>query len=623
MKVNFKKTYMTLFRVFTFALCTTILLAACNTGGDDTPSLVPDDSGIVDTLPGPALPPVNDDNHRGTPLERHGKLQVIGGQLCDSTGSPVQLKGMSSFGLQWGEGFWVLTDDAFDVLADDWECDIIRLAMYVGENGYASNPSVVLARVEKGIELASARGMYVMVDWHVLTPGNPIDDVYLTAGLDDPDMPAEFLALRDAHPDWTGPQVFFGYLAQKYGAQGNMLWETANEPNGLGSFDNRFTVWSERLKPYHESIIEVIRLFDIDGIVICGTDNWSQYVDAPINDPLDDANVMYSMHFYAGTHDIGYDRDPNNPDVYGTYWLRKMTDDALAAGLAVFCTEWGTSEASGDGGPFINYSTRWMEYLDTNRISWCAWSMAQKNEKSSAFNTSVTPNPSGAWPDEQMTTSGRFYRAMIKGEPVPMYPGPPEHNGDVSRLPVVDSGEFDGFTFEDGTLEGWARNGASTIENSDISVGVAETNALTFPLTLIPGNEAWEDGARLGSPFWSETELPLSRCAKITAFTMDLFLDVDSASTGTMQLVIIPEPDGAGWWYEAGTVEIDPVNDGEVITNDFGKELRKYTIELPFSISQYSERVRVRSIILVLYNNEGSSDFSGNVYFDNIGFMFE
>lgn len=61
-------------------------------------------------------------------------------QLCDAGGNPVQLKGMSTFGLQWDEGSWILNEKAFDALAYDWKCDIIRLAMYVQEDGYASHP---------------------------------------------------------------------------------------------------------------------------------------------------------------------------------------------------------------------------------------------------------------------------------------------------------------------------------------------------------------------------------------------------------------------------------------------------------------------------------------------------
>jgi len=613
------KRYIKLALTLIFLLSAVLFISACK---DDSPGEEPPGAGTGMEYPCDPPPPPPKYDSSLTPFENYGVLNIVNGQLCDKDGFPIQLRGMSSFGLQWGAGSWVLTDDAFDVLANDWECDIIRLAMYVTEAGYRDNPSLVLSYLEHGIELATERGMYVMVDWHILTPGDPMHEDYLTAGLDDPDMPLGFLNLRDANPNWTGPQVFFAYLSQKYAYQGNVLWETANEPNRIGSYNDRFDVWTERLKPYHESIIEVIRLYDKKGIIICGTDNWSQYIDAPVNDPIDDPHVMYSMHFYSGTHDTGYDESPANPGIFGDYWLRRMTDNALAAGLAVFCTEWGASEASGDKGPYIDFAIRWIEFLADRKISWCAWSLAQKNETSSAFFASVTSNPSGRWPDEQVTDTGRFYRAMIKGDPVPMYPGPPEHNGDISKRPVVDKGPFKLFTFEDGTLEGWSRDDNSRVQNADIVVGVAESNALMFPITMVPGEDQWEQGARLGSMFFSQEEMPLARSGEITAFTMEVFLDENAATEGTMQLVIVLVPDGAGWWYEAGRVDIDPVNGGERITTADGRELRKYTILHPFTIAEYSSRVRVRNIILPLYN-EGHSDYSGNVYYDNIGFIFE
>ncbi|MCL2627270.1 MAG: glycoside hydrolase family 5 protein [Oscillospiraceae bacterium] len=611
MKAKFNSRFSLLLALI-MLLCVAVFVVACNDNGEEVPTPTVDPGGVSGADPTPSTTPPSQPTYgeHDTPFGKYGVLQIIDGQLCDSNGFPVQLRGMSSFGLQWGAGSWVLTEDAFDVLADDWECDIIRLAMYITEAGYRTNPSLILSHVELGIKLATERGMYVMVDWHILTPGDPMHEDYLTAGLDDPDMPAEFLALRDANPNWTGPQVFFAYLAQKYGSQGNILWETANEPNRIGNYNNRFETWTTRLKPYHESVIEAIRQFDEKGIIICGTDSWSQLIDAPVNDPIDDPHVMYAMHFYAGTHDTGNDN-----------WIRGMVDNALSHGLAVFCTEWGTSEASGDKGPYIDYSIRWMEFLADRKISWCAWSLAQKNEVSSAFTASVTSNPQGAWPDDQVTDSGRFYRAMIKGDPVPMYPGPPEHNGDISRRPVADKGEFSLFTFEDGTLEGWSRDDTSKVQNSDITVGVAESNALMFPMTFVPGEDAWEQGARLGTMFFTDQEMPLSRSRDITAFTMEIFLDVDAATDGYLQIAVIPVPDGAGWWYEAGRVDIDPINGGEVITTADGRQLRKYVIDLPFTIQDYSSPVRVRNIILALFN-WGETDYSGTVYYDNIGFKF-
>jgi endoglucanase len=45
---------------------------------------------------------------------------------------------------------------------------------------------------------------------------------------------------------------------------------------------------------------------------------------------------MYALHFYSGTH---------------TSWLRDKANTARSAGLALYVTEFGTSQASGDGGP--------------------------------------------------------------------------------------------------------------------------------------------------------------------------------------------------------------------------------------------------------------------------------
>lgn len=72
--------------------------------------------------------------------------EITNRQICDKDGNPVQLKGMSTFGLQWEDGAWVLNDKAFDALAKDWKCDIIRLAMYVSEEGYKANPEEMLKK---------------------------------------------------------------------------------------------------------------------------------------------------------------------------------------------------------------------------------------------------------------------------------------------------------------------------------------------------------------------------------------------------------------------------------------------------------------------------------------------
>ena len=72
-------------------------------------------------------------NDKSTPVERYGALQVVGTQLCDKDGNPVQLCGMSSHGLHWHGKF--ANRDVIKWLRDDWNCDLWRAAMYAGESG--------------------------------------------------------------------------------------------------------------------------------------------------------------------------------------------------------------------------------------------------------------------------------------------------------------------------------------------------------------------------------------------------------------------------------------------------------------------------------------------------------
>ncbi|MEU0746137.1 cellulase family glycosylhydrolase, partial [Streptomyces albogriseolus] len=111
--------------------------------------------------------------HRAaTPVDAHGRLQVCGTQLCDQYGVPVQLRGMSTHGTQWYAR--CLTDASLDALAHDWRADVLRVSTYVQEGGYETDPAHFTALADRLIRQASDRGLYVIVDWHMLTPGDPM-----------------------------------------------------------------------------------------------------------------------------------------------------------------------------------------------------------------------------------------------------------------------------------------------------------------------------------------------------------------------------------------------------------------------------------------------------------------
>ena len=95
-------------------------------------------------------------------VEKHGKLRLDGVQLVDESGAPVQLLGMSSHGLHWFPDCY--TFEAIEHLVKTWGTNVFRAAMYVGEGGYASDPSVK-QKVKDIVAWTKELGIYVVIDW--------------------------------------------------------------------------------------------------------------------------------------------------------------------------------------------------------------------------------------------------------------------------------------------------------------------------------------------------------------------------------------------------------------------------------------------------------------------------
>jgi endoglucanase len=152
--------------------------------------------------------------------------------------------------------------------------------------------------------------------------------------------------------------------------------------------------WSKVLKPYHTAVIDTIRKYDPDNLIVCGTPNWSQWVDSAALDPIKDANVAYTLHFYAGTHKQN---------------LRERAKFALDHGVAIMITEYGTTDANGNGAVDEAETKRWWEFMDENDLSGCNWSVADKNESSAALKPSAAAE--GGWKDDQISVSGLLVRS--------------------------------------------------------------------------------------------------------------------------------------------------------------------------------------------------------------------
>ena len=312
----------------------------------------------------------------------NGQLSVQGTTLVNEAGEPLQLRGMSLYGLNAIGKFF--NEDIVKTLAEDWGCGVIRLAMYTvasgGGEAYIRNPDKYFQLVCDDIDLCIAQGIYVIVDWHILFDGDP-------------------LQYKEESKE------FFEKISAKYGDQPNVIYEICNEPNGASFADPSVKVgWENCIKPYAEELISVIRANDPDNIIIVGTPNYSSKPDEVLGSPLDAENVMYTVHFYAASS--GQE-------------LRNVYKSTLDAGLPLFCTEWGTTSDSGGGKVDIESSAEWVAFMKENNISWCNWSIGGAvSEMSNALRfqsnkLTIQEKFEGHWPDDFLSRSGYFVKTQI------------------------------------------------------------------------------------------------------------------------------------------------------------------------------------------------------------------
>jgi len=305
----------------------------------------------------------------GTPFDNHGQLSVKGTDIVDESGSKYQLKGVSTHGITWFPDY--VNKDAFQSIRDDWDANLVRLAMYTDtgdSNGYCSggDKDSIRGLVDAGVTAATELGMYVIIDWHILNDNNP-----------------------NSHID--DAKEFFDDVSEKYSSNHNVIYEICNEPNGG-------TSWAD-IKSYAETIIPVIRKNDKNAIIIVGTPNWSQDVDIVSEDPITGYdNIMYAVHFYAATH-----KDD----------LRNKVKTAISNGLPVFVSEFSLCDASGNGGIDYDSSDVWFDLINDNNLSYASWSLCNKNETSALIKPDSTATSTITIDD--LSDTGKYVRDKILG----------------------------------------------------------------------------------------------------------------------------------------------------------------------------------------------------------------
>ncbi len=295
------------------------------------------------------------------PVKLHGQLSVKGIQLVDKNQQPYVLRGMSFGWSSFHPQYY--TAGAVSELHRKWNCSVVRAALGVEPgNGYIKNRAVQLKLIETVVDAAIAEDIYVIIDWH-----------------------SHNINLAEA-------KEFFDHMASKYGKFPHVIWEVFNEPD--------YETWPE-VKAYSEAIIAVIRKHDPDNIILVGSPRWDQDIHLPAADPIKgQSNLMYTMHFYAGTH---------------KKWLRDRTDSAMKAGLPIFVSECAGMEATGDGPLDEAEWKAFRDWMDARQISYLTWSVSDKNETCSVLEAGAPNN--GNWQPQHLKQSGKRIQEILNAYP--------------------------------------------------------------------------------------------------------------------------------------------------------------------------------------------------------------
>ena len=321
-----------------------------------------------------------------TPVGKNGWLHTEGNKLINEHGQPVQLRGVATHGLQWYGDFYK-DGNAIKQAAVSWGVDVVRLSVYVYEGGYLENekisPEGFDQMIEPIIETCIENGVYVILDWHIHHPGNPA------------------FYLNDA-------KDFFTKYTKKYGQYPNLIWEIANEPNEAGRHHDdpkKRVSWAE-VKEYAKEVIPVVRKEAPKSLILMGTPDWSSFgiakgkdVNIVINDPIEDNNVAYTFHFYAGGHKFS----------------EKL--DYIASKVPVFITEWAACSWDMGSPNDMESTEKWLKVIDKHKISWTYWNYAPGTSSYSIFKKKETNDAALDPKGDNITETGKLLYKLLHTEP--------------------------------------------------------------------------------------------------------------------------------------------------------------------------------------------------------------
>jgi len=406
------------------------------------------------------------------PVTQYGRLSASGNKVVGekSGGNAVQLKGVS---MQWSVDSWgsdkFFIKESVDAMVDGWNAQIIRAPLGIDYDfgdgdkvgsGYITKPVDNWKRVETVVDAAIQRDVYAIVDWHAHNAHET--DIQAKA--------IEFFTSTN--------------LAGKYGNNPAVIFEIYNEPVKV--------TWAQ-VKTYSNAVIKAIRDAGFNNLILIGSPYWDLQTEIAAKDPPTDSknNLAFVFHFYADVHKT--DRNVWRGDGITQKNGRAIIQEALDANKPVFVSEWGTNDAQTDGKPNLAESDKWHAFLNTNKISSCAWAVSGNGYNELDFWTGTgTPLKSNNIKDvanwtnpDKMTPHGRYVYRFLTGKDTTnsSVPPPPPVAGAKTQIPLTSLGAY------------------SNEKNGSTASLVNESGTAHLTYALVKGDYEWDPYAGMAMKF--------------------------------------------------------------------------------------------------------------------------
>ena len=292
--------------------------------------------------------------------ETPSRLHTDGKWVRDADGEPVRLRGLAtaSMGFYAVDGIHPKTPEEVVGWASDpargWYPNVVRLPVTqwdVDQLGVETLVSDVLRPV---VDLLGERGIYAMIDYHVIHP-------YTEAAADDADY--------DTSPDDI-VRNFWGGVAPAFADDEHVVYELFNEPtypifwsdNGetVESPEDEWLLWRETAQPW----VDTVREEAPETPIVVGSPSWTSRTNFAPEYPFEGENLVYTAHIF--------------PSWDASTWEPYFGDPALE--VPMFVDEWGYTDVQRDAvephmvGTTDGWGRPFRDWLAGHRnVNWSAW----------------------------------------------------------------------------------------------------------------------------------------------------------------------------------------------------------------------------------------------------------